>query len=103
MDESLFVIGGINVLVFVPGLVQFVKNVAKLADTAAEVLTVCVGVVCVGTAYAVNSGMIDQPAVGYIELAFIAVAGALSLAGYYKLVAAAGKSFANRVAGSLLR
>lgn len=99
MDWSQLEIGGIYVLVFVPGLVQFIKNAAKLEDQAAEILTVCVGTICVGLAYAINGGLIPKPAAGYIELAFIALAGALAIAGYYKLIAAAGRSFAARLVG----
>ncbi len=99
MDPSLFEIADINVLMFVPGLVQFVKNAAGLQDRAAEVLTVCTGVVCVGCAYALNSGMIPEAAAIYVELSFLSVAGALAIAGYYKLVAAAGRSFANSLRG----
>lgn len=101
MDSSLFVIGGINILLFVPGLVQFIKNAAQMKDRAVEILTVCVGVVCVGCAYAINTGLIPEPAVGYIELAFVAVAGALAIAGYYKLIDAAGRAFASCLGGSM--
>ena len=45
MGWSHFEIGGIVVLAFVPGLVQFIKTVAKLQDAAVDVLTVLTGTI----------------------------------------------------------
>lgn len=79
MDFSEFLIAGVQPLILVPGLVQFVKAATGIKDKAAEVLTVTVSAGMIGLAYALNSNLIP------------AVAGGLAIAGYYKLIKSAAK------------
>lgn len=93
MDFSQFEIAGVNVFALVLGLVEFVKKAAGLQDKAAEILAVSVGFVFIGLAYSINSGYIPEPYLTTITVIVIALGGAMSLAGYYKLVKAAVKGF----------
>lgn len=101
MDFSKFLIAGVQPLVLVPGLVQFIKSVAGIKDKAAEALTVGTGAFMIGLAYALNSDLIPAVAVPWINLTVVAVAGGLAIAGYYKLIKSAAQGIITASTSSL--
>jgi hypothetical protein len=97
MDFSQFEIAGVNMFALVLGLVEFVKKAAGLEDKAAEVLAVSLGAIFIGLAYSISNGYVPEPYLTVISIIVVALGGAMSLSGYYKLIKAAAAGILDRL------
>ena len=97
MDWSSFEIGGVSLLLLVPGIVQFCKAVTGIKDRAAEALTVGLGVGFIALAQAIALNLVPDAAMPWITVAVVGLAGGLAIAGYYKLAKDAAVGLVNRV------
>ena len=89
-DFSMFEIAGVSLVVLIPGIVEFCKSAFGLQDGAAEALAVAVGAVFFALAEAMNQMLIPEAWLPFIYVVVVALAGSLSVPGYYKLVKQAG-------------
>ena len=96
MDWSSFEIGGVSLLLLVPGIVQFTKAVTGIKDHVAEALTVGLGAGFIGLAQAIQLGLVPDAAMPWITVAVVGLGGGLAIAGYYKLVKNAAVGLVNR-------
>lgn len=97
MDWSSFEIGGVSLLLLVPGIVQFSKSVFGIKDRAAEALTVGLGVGFIGLAQAIALKLVPDAAMPWITVAVVGLGGGLAIAGYYKLVKDSAVGLINHV------
>ena len=79
-----FVVAGVGIIPLVLGLVEFAKKLG-LKGNACTILAVSLGFVFSGLAYAMQSGLIPEPALPWIALVIVALAGGLGAAGLYDL------------------
>ena len=103
VDWSGFEIGGVSLLLLVPGIVEFCKSALGIKDRAAECLTVGLGVGFIGLAQAISMELVPAVALPWITMAVVGLGGGLAIAGYYKLVKNAGIGFINRMVAQVVR
>jgi len=97
VDWSGFEIGGVSLLLLVPGIVEFCKSALGIKDRAAECLTVGLGVGFIGLAQAISMELVPAVALPWITMAVVGLGGGLAIAGYYKLVKNAAVGLVDRV------
>jgi len=85
VDPTLFVIGNVQLLLLVPGIVELFKAWFKLNGRAAEFVTILLGVVFVLLAQLFNAGFFPAPWDFIIKSVVVALAAVLAIPGYYKL------------------
>ena len=79
-----FAIAGVAIIPMVLGLVEFAKKLG-VNGNASLVLSIVLGFLFSGVVYAVQSGIIPDAAVPYINLVVVALSGGLGAAGLYDL------------------
>ena len=79
-------IGPIEAIVLIVGITQFVKEVFTLGGKEAKVLTFAVAFGISAIAFAYGENMIGDAVKPYVELAAVALGGAISAMGYYDLI-----------------
>jgi len=97
VDFSGFEIGGVSLLLLVPGVVEFSKSAFGVKDRLAEALTVGLGCAFIGLAQAIALELVPALALPWITVAVVGLGGGLAIAGYYKLVQNAAAGFIDRV------
>lgn len=83
-----FAIAGVAIIPLVLGLVEFAKKFG-VGGNAALALSVFLGILFSGLAYAFDQNMISEAAQPWVMLAVVALSGGLGAAGLYDL----GKRF----------
>ena len=79
-----FAIAGVAIIPLVLGCVEFAKKLG-VNGNASLVLSVVLGFVFSGVVYAVQSGIVPDTVVPYINLVVVALSGSLGAAGLYDL------------------
>ena len=79
-----FAIAGVAIIPMVLGLVEFAKKLGVNGNSSL-VLSIVLGFLFSGVVYAVQSGIIPDAAVPYINLVVVALSGGLGAAGLYDL------------------
>ena len=79
-----FAIAGVAIIPLVLGLVEFAKKLG-VNGNASMALSVALGFVFSGIVYAVQSGLLPDAAVPWINLVIVALSGGLGAAGLYDL------------------
>lgn len=85
MDPNLFVIGNIQLLLLVPGIIELWKTWFKLSGRGAELATILLGAGFVILAQTFNAGFYPAPWDFIIKSVVVALAAILAIPGYYKL------------------
>ncbi|HUV95824.1 MAG TPA: hypothetical protein VMX14_13495, partial [Anaerolineae bacterium] len=81
-----FVIGGVQLLLLVPGIVELLKAWFKLSGRVAEFTTILLGAFFIVLAQLFTSGFFPAPWDFIIKSVIVALAAVLAIPGYYKLV-----------------
>jgi len=81
-DAGSIQIGGIALLVWIPGAVQFLKELFGVSGKPATVLAFGVGAVAMGLFEVI--GFLPAEYVPYVEAVFLSITMGMSAAGYYK-------------------
>ena len=79
-----FAIAGVAIIPMVLGLVEFAKKLG-VNGNASLILSVVLGCIFSGVVYAVQSGIVPESAVPFINLVVVALSGGLGAAGLYDL------------------
>lgn len=79
-----FAIAGVAIIPLVLGLVEFAKKLG-INGNASLVLSVALGFVFSGIVYAVQSGLLPDAVVPWVNLVIVALSGGLGAAGLYDL------------------
>ena len=82
MDFSGFEIGGVSLLLLVPGVVEFCKSAFGVKDRLAEALTVGLGCAFIGLAQAIALEFVPALALPWIIVAVVGPGGGLAIAGF---------------------
>jgi hypothetical protein len=91
-DPSTIAVGGVSILILLPGLVQFLKGAFSLEGKAVTVLSFCLGAVL----YVGSQAEFLLPGSGkWVAFVIQALSVGLSASGYFKLV----KDFIDRANG----
>ena len=85
-----FAVAGVAIIPLVLGLVEFAKKLG-VSGNASMVLSVALGFVFAGVVYAIQSGLLPEAAVPWVNLVIVALSGGLGAAGLYDL----GKKWSN--------
>jgi len=78
-------IGGVGLLLWIPGATQFLKELFNVSGKAATVLAFSVGAAAMGLFQVIQFAPAEW--IPYIEAVFLSITMGMSAAGYYKLAA----------------
>lgn len=84
MELTTLVIGGIPVLLLVPGIVEAAKHFGVKGEGSLA-LSLILGGFFIGLAQAISQNAIPTPAVYWINIIVVGIGGGLALSGYYDL------------------